>query len=53
MLELLEEEFRISMGLLGVTRVNEITANHVESCQPLPFGHPMCSAFPLLRDIEF
>lgn len=53
MLELLEEEFRIAMGLLGVTHVNQITAGHVEPCQPLPFGHPMCSAFPLLKDIEF
>lgn len=53
MLELLEEEYRIAMGLLGVTHLNQVHRGHVEQAESFPFNHPMGSAFPLLRDVEF
>jgi glycolate oxidase len=43
-LELLEEELTIDMALLGVTRVNQITANYVCKALPATFAHEM-SAF--------
>src|SRR5574341_2681804 len=43
-LELLEEELTIDMALLGVTRVDQITANHVCKAPPSIFAHEM-SAF--------
>jgi glycolate oxidase len=43
-LELLEEELTIDMALLGVTRVNQITANYVCKAPPATFAHEM-SAF--------
>ncbi|MCZ6627770.1 MAG: alpha-hydroxy acid oxidase [SAR324 cluster bacterium] len=46
-LELLEDEVRISLGLLGVTAFEELDASHVHSAQPVDAPH-VFSAFPLL-----
>ena len=43
-LELLEEELTIDMGLLGVTRIDQINANYVCKARPVTFPHEM-SAF--------
>jgi glycolate oxidase len=43
-LQLLEEEITIDMALLGVTRVDQITANYVCKAPPTTFAHEM-SAF--------
>jgi isopentenyl diphosphate isomerase/L-lactate dehydrogenase-like FMN-dependent dehydrogenase len=43
-LELLEEELIIDMGLLGVTRIDQINANYVCKAPPVTFPHEM-SAF--------
>jgi glycolate oxidase len=43
-LELLEEELVVDMALLGVTRVDQINANHVCAAPPVSFPHEM-SAF--------
>ncbi len=48
-LELLEEEARICLGLLGVTSFADLTPRHVTSAQPV--GEPgSLSAFPLLEE---
>lgn len=44
-LELLEEEITIDMGLLGVTRVDQIKPNYVCKAPPVAVPHEM-SAFP-------
>jgi glycolate oxidase len=44
-LELLEEELTIDMGLLGVTRVDQINASYVCKAPPVSLAHEM-SAFP-------
>ena len=46
-LEILEEEIRVAMGLLGVTRVGELAPAYVCSGAPVAFAHEM-SAFPHL-----
>ena len=46
-LELLEEEVRICMGLLGVTSLAQLTPNHVTAAAPV-FEPSALSAFPLL-----
>jgi len=43
-LELLEEELIVDMGLLGVTRVDQITRNYVCKTEPVTVAHEM-SAF--------
>jgi isopentenyl diphosphate isomerase/L-lactate dehydrogenase-like FMN-dependent dehydrogenase len=43
-LELLEEELTIDMGLLGVTRIDQIDAKYVCKAPPVTFPHEM-SAF--------
>jgi len=43
-LEILEEELTIDMGLLGVTRIDQINATHVCKSYPVTFPHEM-SAF--------
>ncbi|MGB7301876.1 MAG: alpha-hydroxy acid oxidase [Burkholderiaceae bacterium] len=53
MLELLETEFQIVLGLLGVDRVSDIRPSHVQSCDPMPFDHALSSAFPLLADFKY
>jgi isopentenyl diphosphate isomerase/L-lactate dehydrogenase-like FMN-dependent dehydrogenase len=44
-LELLENEMSISMGLIGVSRVDQLTSSHIYEVQPLAPAHEM-SAFP-------
>src|SRR5207249_11564049 len=43
-LELLEEELIVDMGLLGVTRIDQIDAKYVCQAPPVTFPHEM-SAF--------
>lgn len=52
MLQLLEEEFRIALALLGVTDVSALNESFVEAAPTNPFVHPLHSAFPLLGDFE-
>ena len=48
-LELLEDEVRICLGLLGVASLAELTSRHLAPAQPV--GEPgVFSAFPLLGD---
>lgn len=49
MLEILEEEVRIALGLLGVTCISELNASHVCHTNALSHANHMDSAFPLLR----
>jgi glycolate oxidase len=44
-LELLENEIMVSMGLLGVNRIDQLNASHVFNVQPLMQAHEM-SAVP-------
>jgi glycolate oxidase len=44
-LELLESEIKITMGLLGVTRIDQLKAGYVCKSQPVAAAHEM-SAFP-------
>jgi glycolate oxidase len=46
-LEILEDEIRVAMGLLGVTRVGELAPAYVCPGAPVAFAHEM-SAFPHL-----
>jgi isopentenyl diphosphate isomerase/L-lactate dehydrogenase-like FMN-dependent dehydrogenase len=48
-LELLEEEMRICLGLLGVTSLAELTPQHLAAAPPVTEPHAF-SAFPLLDD---
>ena len=48
-LTILEEELVISMGLLGVTRVDEINTQHVRRVAPVNSPHPL-SAFPVVME---
>ncbi len=48
-LELLEEEIRLVLGLLGVTSFAELTPRHVTSAAPVFEPHAL-SAFPLLNE---
>ncbi|HSF93500.1 MAG TPA: alpha-hydroxy acid oxidase, partial [Thermohalobaculum sp.] len=50
MLEILEEEFRTAMGLLGVTTVPALEASLVERGAPCVTQPSVLSAFPLLED---
>jgi len=46
-LEILENEIAVAMGLLGVTRVDQLTPSYVCPGAPVSFAHEM-SAFPHL-----
>ncbi len=48
-LELLEEELVIDMGLLGVTQVDQLNSSYVCAAQPATLPHEM-SAFPHMPD---
>ena len=50
-LELLEEEIRICMGLLGVTSLAQLTPRHVTRAAPV-FEPNVLSAFPLLDQYD-
>jgi len=53
MLEILEEELATSMGLLGVTRLDELGPEHVERGAPAVGMPGVLGAFPLLGpDVE-
>jgi glycolate oxidase len=49
MLEILEIEIRICMGLLGVTSYDELTVDHLHQVPAVELPHPL-SAFPLLYE---
>ncbi|MGF7160843.1 glycolate oxidase [Rhodoligotrophos appendicifer] len=49
MLELLEEEIIIGMGLLGVNRLSELDPSYVEKVEPVVMPHPL-SAFPVVME---
>jgi len=51
MLELLEEEMIVAMGLLGVNQVSELTPDYLERVQPCTPPHPL-SAFPIAMERE-
>jgi isopentenyl diphosphate isomerase/L-lactate dehydrogenase-like FMN-dependent dehydrogenase len=40
-LEILEEEIQMTMGLLGVTRLDQLTANHLCTAEPVTAPHEM------------
>ena len=46
-LEILENEILVDMGLLGITRLDQLTPAHVHEAQPVTWPHEM-SAFPHL-----
>ncbi|MBL8378382.1 MAG: alpha-hydroxy-acid oxidizing protein [Burkholderiales bacterium] len=46
-LEILEEEMRLCLGLLGVTRVAQLTTRHLAAAPPVA-DHGVLGAFPLL-----
>jgi isopentenyl diphosphate isomerase/L-lactate dehydrogenase-like FMN-dependent dehydrogenase len=48
MLELLETEIRMAMGLLGVTRVGDLKPSYVREAPPVRAPHALYSAFPFL-----
>jgi isopentenyl diphosphate isomerase/L-lactate dehydrogenase-like FMN-dependent dehydrogenase len=49
MLEILEEEIIVTMGLLGVTRLNQLNSSYLEPTQPVVPPHPL-SAFPVVME---
>ena len=49
MLELLEEELRICLGLLGVERLDQLDESHLHPATPVAPAHAL-SAFPLLEE---
>ena len=48
-LELLEDEIRIAMALLGVTRLDQLDTSYLCAAEPVTFPHEM-SAFPGISD---
>jgi glycolate oxidase len=48
-LELLEDEVRIAMGLLGVSRLDQLDGSYVHPATPVTLPHAT-SAFPLLDE---
>lgn len=51
MLELLEEEYRIALGLLGVRSSAELNQSHVQQAEAIQHDSALLSAFPLLDDV--
>lgn len=49
MLEIVEEELIITMGLLGVSRLGELNSDYVEKTLPPGPAHPL-SAFPVVME---
>ncbi|HEY0120901.1 MAG TPA: alpha-hydroxy acid oxidase, partial [Rhizobium sp.] len=49
MLEIIEEEMVITMALLGVNRVSELSAQFLETAKPVVPPHPL-SAFPVVME---
>jgi len=50
MLEILEEEYRIALGLLGVQDGTQLNNSHVERVDAVQHESALLSAFPLLKD---
>jgi len=53
MLELLEEEYRIALGLLGVQNSAQLNQSHIRTVDALHHDSALVSAFPLLKDSGF
>ena len=49
-LELLEQEIHLTMGLMGISDVDDLTPDLVEKATMLPGKHDVLSAFPLLEE---
>lgn len=49
MLEILEEEIIVSMGLLGVTKLDQLNRDYVTPSHPVTQPHPL-SAFPVVME---
>lgn len=49
MLEIVEEEIIVTMGLLGINRLSELNAEFLEPMQPVGPPHPL-SAFPVVME---
>ncbi len=49
MLEILEEEIIVTMGLLGINRLSELDSTYVAPTQPVVPAHPL-SAFPVVME---
>ena len=49
-LELLEQEMRLTMGLMGIADVDDLSPDLVEEAPMLPGPYNMMSAFPLLAE---
>jgi isopentenyl diphosphate isomerase/L-lactate dehydrogenase-like FMN-dependent dehydrogenase len=52
MLELMEDEIRIALALLGVDRLAALDASYVHPAPPVALPH-VFSAFPLLDGAEY
>ncbi|MBX2836467.1 MAG: alpha-hydroxy-acid oxidizing protein [Gammaproteobacteria bacterium] len=53
MLELLEEEYRIALGLIGVQNGAQLNQSHVSRVDALHHDSALISAFPLLKEAEW
>lgn len=53
MLELLEEEYRIALALIGVQNSEQLNQSHVKTVEALHHESALLSAFPLLKDAGF
>ena len=49
MLEILEEEIIVAMGLLGVTKLDQLNRDYVTPSHPVTQPHPL-SAFPVVME---
>lgn len=49
MLELIEEELIVTMGLLGINRLEELSSDYVTPSEPVVEAHPL-SAFPVVME---
>jgi len=49
-LELLETEIKLTMGLMGIADIDDLSPDMVEQALPLPGPYDVMSAFPLLAE---
>ena len=49
-LEVLEEEIRVGMGLIGVTSIDTLTQSHVRSAEATTFPHEMSAWVNMLEE---
>jgi hypothetical protein len=52
MLEILEEEIVVSIGLIGVNRLDELSPEYLAAADPCVTPHPL-SAFPVVMERLF